>query len=242
MNDDRRLEEQLNTASSEQEFTLEDIMQEFGSAAQASPAAEPEEAVRLWQPKTQDPDPLIEMNEPREEPLRPRAEEPPREEEDPGEEDEEETPFSPRLLRLLPRRGGKRLLHRWEEEEEPEEVSFFEEEPEPKTPAEAAEEYRGPVRRLRGQAIAAWVLMALSAAALVLVAAPWPFADFLTVPLCNMITLGILLCHCLVSAGMLGRGVLSAVGGKITVPGLLLLTAAVTVLRGFMTLWDVHVS
>ena len=103
MNEERRTEEQLNNPSSQPSFTVEDIMEEFGTAPQAQ---EPEEDVRIWQPHTkpEETEPLIELRDPREEPLRPFEEVSTPEEEVPDEEEEEEEEpsYSPRrLLRLL---------------------------------------------------------------------------------------------------------------------------------------------
>ena len=191
MNEERRTEEQLNNPSSQPSFTVEDIMEEFGTAPQPQ---EPEEDVRIWQPHTkpEETEPLIELRDPREEPLRPFEEVSPPEEEPPEEEEEDEAPAlsARRLLRLLPRLGGTRKA-------EEEEITFFEEEPPLKTPEEAAEEYRAPARRQKICAVIAWVLMALSGTAMVLCAAPWQFTRWLTVPICNMITLGALLLQCL---------------------------------------------
>ena len=232
MNEERRTEEQLNHQSSQPSFTVEDIMEEFGTTPQPQ---EPEEDVRIWPPhaKPEETEPLIELRDPREEPLRPFEEIAPPEEESPQEEEADEEPlYSPRrLLRLLPRLGGTRKA-------EEEEITFFEEEPPLKTPEEAAEEYRPKVRRQKICAAVAWVLMVLSGAAMVLCAAPWNFTSWLTVPLCNIITLSALLLQCLAAADLMGSGILAAAKGKITVPAVLLLTVMLTALRGFFTIAD----
>ena len=135
----------------------------------------------------------------------------------------------------MPRLGGTRKT-------EEEEITFFEEEPPLKTPAEAAEEYRPRVRRQKLCVIAAWVLTVISGAAMVLCAAPWDFTHWLTVPLCNIITLSALLLQCLAAADLMGSGIFAAAKGKVTVPAVLLLTVMLTALRGFVTIADPALS
>jgi len=225
--------EQLHTdPSPAQEFSLEDIMAEFGSAlSPASPPAEPaapeEPEVRIWSPrKTAVPPP--EEPEMPERPAEPekrtpvrkrRPAPPPVPEEDPREEEKE------RLLRF-PRRWHLPEA----DEEEPEEAA-----PAPEPPETAAERCRGSYRRLRPMAVASWVLFFLELAAVLLSRSPWPVAEYLPVSLCNTATLAGLALHALLAGELLIFGVSQAVRGKFTLQGMLVILTAVTLVRGLVT-------
>lgn len=234
-------DEQLNTAASGsgKDFTLDEIMSEFSSAAPPSPPPEEEEDVRIWQPREreepagQDPAPTPEEAAPEKRRLFSRRKPVTSESESPASADGadeavfRETSQSPRI-HLLPR------LRRFGPEDE-DEVSSP---PGPPAPEEALEEYRRRFRRLRPMAVASWCLMLLTLAAVVISLSPWSLAQYLPVPLCNKITLGVLLVQCILALDPLSRGLREMIRGRFTVPGMLLLAASVTAIQGFVTLRD----
>ncbi len=243
-------DEQLNTTASGpgKDFTLDEIMAEFGSAAPPPPPAEEEEDVRIWQPRGREepaePEPAPEPEEaeaeeavpekqrlfPRRKPKAPSAEDVPEESDEDENDFWEGTP--PPRLRLLPR------LRRFDPEDEDEIASP----PEPPTPEEALEEYRRRFRRLRPMTIISWSLMLLTLGAVAVSLSPWSFAQYLPVPLCNKITLAVLLVQCILALDPLSRGIREMIRGRFTVPGMLVLTAAVAAVQGFTTLHDTTTS
>lgn len=221
---------QLNTPASEQpdasmDFTLDDIMAEFGSAAQ-----EGQEEVRIWTPKEKSeeepaaPAPAEEEDAEEEElPPAPVEEEPPEETEF-AEDAEEEEPARPRLFVLPARKKNA--------EEEAEALPP----PEPPTLEEAAEHYRRLCRRQRPLALGAWLCLALSLAAVLLSRSEWDFAAAFTTGLCNPVTLGALLLHCLLSLDVLVDGIRSVLSRKFTVKTFLAAAALVTLIHACATL------
>lgn len=240
---ERKPDEQLNTSPSGtgEGFTLDEIMAEFGTAAPPPPPEE--EEVRIWQPRSQEPPPepapeQAHAGAPDDEPPKKRSLFSRRPPEPPAEElpdEEEDDPFreDPPRLRLLPR---LRPLSGPEDEDE------VASPPEPPTPEEALEEYRRRFRRLRPMAVISWCLTVLILAATVVSVSGWDFARYIPVPLCNKLALAVLLVQCILALDPLSRGIRDAVRGRFTVPTMLALTAAVTAIRGFVTLHDPALS
>jgi len=229
-------DEQLNIAASGsgKDFTLDEIMTEFGSGAPPSPPPKEEEDVRIWQPRERvEHAPAPEEAASKKHRLFSRRKPVASESEPPASADKEdedvfdETAQSPKI-RLLPR------LRRFDPEDEDEVASP----PEPPSPEEALEEYRRRFRRLRPMTVVSWCLMLLALAAVVISISPWRLAQYLPVPLCNKITLAVLLLQCILALDPLSRGIREMIRGQFTVPGMLLLTASVTAIQGFATLRD----
>ena len=232
----RKNEEQLNIPA-DADFTVEDIIREFGSAAEEPPAVE-ETPIALEVPAEDEVSPaeevsaveeIPEVEEPPEKVTedtvkiwKPKAKQEPEEEtpEELEEEEEEET-YRPRLW-TLPKL-----------EIAPEKPVLYE------TPEDAAEDYAFRGRKLRLSAIFAWLLMVLSAGVTVMFSNPqWGLAEVLPAFLVNTATLGILLVHSVLALPVLRRGVEDLLHGRFTGKTLVGVTVLITAIRSFLTLTD----
>ena len=215
-------EKQLNNAScrSDMDFTIDDIVAEFGSAAQAQPVApapqeDVEDEVRIWQPRTK-------PEEPEEKP-----------------EEREETPRRPLHLPKvqLPKFRKKLRPEPPEEEEEAEEAPLhFVPPPKPKTAREARLEYGKALGRRKLGIYACWVLLILSACATFVAISDVSFGKKVPIPVYNAVSLGILAVHCLLTLPTLIRGARALAQGRFTLGTMLLFTAAATLLHSALNL------
>lgn len=212
----RKHEEQLNTPS-DAEFTVEDIVREFGTASQTAPEPEmpeEEETLKIWTPKPKQAPPPMPEDEPEDAPEE-------ESEDEPLEEAPEEEVRRPRLLQM-------------EEKPLP---SLYD------TPEDAAYEYAHSCRKLRPAAIISWVLMVLSAAVALIMSNPrWGLDAFVPMPLANAGTLAILLGHSILALPVLRKGVESLLRGKFTAATMLCILVLITAVRGFMTLGSERLS
>jgi len=236
----KREDEQLNKVSasverSDMDFTVDDIVAEFGSAAQAAEelakaeaAAQPqepaEEIVRIWQPRVKKQDSPVQKEQ--EETLPPLKEAPFIW--DGEDEEDEDEPFEFPRLRLLPRLKQLRRQREQEREDRPA--------PEPLSAEEQLEDYEEKLHRIRPGMYASWVLTVLSLAAMVVALSPWEFASKFSVPMYNAVTLGLLLVNCITAAAPLVSGVSSLLKGKFTRSSMLVFLAIISCIRGFTTL------
>lgn len=203
-------EEQLNSVPGEQEFSLEEIMEEFSGP-------EEEEEVKIWAPKER----------PAAQPatdhtiVLPTVEEPAEAPEEPPVEEPIEEPERPRIFR----RPAP------EPEEPVEEVPP----PPPPTPEEAMEHYVRQRSRTTLPAVLSWLLLALVAAASVLVAYPqWPVSAYVPLDLYNLAALGALAVHAVLALRVLAGGVRDLLRLRFTPRTLVTLTAVVTLLDGIL--------
>ena len=253
-------QEQLNT-SDLADYSVDDIIREFGSEepkpkrpdmsenldrserqkiAEAVRHAEAEkrtkealeqagedgEEVKIWTPKAQREEapkedlektivmePLADVpeEEPEEEPWQPEEEW-----EEPEEAEEEETGWIPRIL--------------WPRKKPQKEAAY-------ETPEEAGEAYAFRAAGLRPAAVIAWIAMILSALAALVASNPqWGFDDVFTAPVCNAVTLGILLLHLILSFPVWWDALKKLARGEFTAKVPVLLAAVVTAVRGGITL------
>lgn len=235
-------DEQLNKKSASVEtpnmdFTVDDIVAEFGSAAQkaeeltrkeAEAQQDAEEIVRIWQPKVKKPEPPVEEapeEVPEEAPAITFDEERWQEDED---EELEEALFSRPKLRLLPRLKQLRSEREMAEEAAPA--------PEPPTAEELLDTYEEKLRRIRPGMYASWVLAILSLFSMVAALGPWEVFKQFPVPVYNAVTLGLLLVCCITALVPLIMGVQSLLKGRFSKYSMLVFLAIISCIRGFTTL------
>ena len=199
------------SAADTENFSVDDIMEEFGSFSELIP------------PPASKTEPRPVLN------FRPQKE--PKEKPAP----KEKTPKPPKASKPPKEKKAEPALHFPEPKEKPKPVRPEKPKPPLPSPKEALRDCLKKRKSLLFRCIAAWVLMALSAALTVLALHPeLPAAAYLPAPFYSLLPIGLLLCHIALTADLLIRGVTDVVRShRFSARSLLLVTVLLTLIRGF---------
>ena len=264
MDDLHRKQEQLNI-SSDAEFTVEDIMAEFGSAVQTEEELRLAEEARLQAAQAAGRAASRHDRTLTKEERMAVAEAVRKAEEEKLATEEADTvkiwtPKSPQ--EELPEETAEEEEifeeeHPEEELPQEDETPFMmrslqllprlkkrEKEPEEvRSPEEAAGQYAARTRHLRLFVILAWLLMALSVAVTAVVStARWGLKNLIPIEFADLAVLAILLAHIGLSFDVLRQGIAAVGKGKFTAKTLVALTAAVTLVQSAVTVTDGRLS